>query len=275
MPLPAVLDEPGHQGGRDRLPADRLALLPQQDQALVRVEILRTQRERAAAAAGGLRVQPQQQRVQLRVIARGRGGLVDLRQSGVRQRPPGGRQAARLGHLARRVVRLGDQPVIHRALVQAAQRGHQMLLGAAPAAGVAAGHDVGLDVGHQLPDLRRRRLVQPPAAPVLDDPVPVRPVRPPGPGAHRRRHHRDVLGEGRHRLARLRDGGQVGRGQAHPLQQHQRRLHHRLPGGLRVHRGHGRLPSPGTGACARSAWSTTANEYAVSVSSPGEAASST
>ena len=74
---------------------------------------------------------------------------------------------------------------------------------------------------------------------------------------------------------RLRDGGQVGGGQAHPLQQHQRRLHHRLPGGLRVHRGHGRLPSPGTGAWARSAWSTTASEYAVSWSSPGEAASST
>ena len=29
MPLLAVLDEAGHQGGRDRLPADRLALLPQ------------------------------------------------------------------------------------------------------------------------------------------------------------------------------------------------------------------------------------------------------
>jgi site-specific DNA recombinase len=47
-------------------------------------------------------------------------------------------------------------------------------------------------------------------------------------------------------------------------------------GGLRVHRSHGRLPSSaGSGACARSAWSTTANEYAASVSSAGEAASST
>ena len=44
--------------------------------------------------------------------------------------------------------------------------------------------------------------------------------------------------------AGLRDGGQVRRGQAHPLQQHQRRLHGRLPGGVRVHGGHGRLPSP-------------------------------
>ena len=73
----------------------------------------------------------------------------------------------------------------------------------------------------------------------------------------------------------LRDGGQVRRGQAHPLQQHQRRLHDSLPGGIRVHGGHGRLPSPEAGACARSAWSTTAKEYAASVSWPGEAASST
>jgi hypothetical protein len=33
---------------------------------------------------------------------------------------------------------------------EAAQRGRQVLLRAAPAAGVAAGHDVGLDVDHQL-----------------------------------------------------------------------------------------------------------------------------
>ncbi len=39
----AVLHEAGHQGGGDRLPAHRLALLPQQDQALVSVEIGRAQ----------------------------------------------------------------------------------------------------------------------------------------------------------------------------------------------------------------------------------------
>ncbi len=37
MPLLAVLDEAAHQGGGDRLPADRLAFFPRQDQALVRV----------------------------------------------------------------------------------------------------------------------------------------------------------------------------------------------------------------------------------------------
>src|ERR1035441_8374143 len=44
------------------------ALLPQQDQALVRIQVPRAQRQRAAAAAGGLTVQPEQQGVQLRVI---------------------------------------------------------------------------------------------------------------------------------------------------------------------------------------------------------------
>jgi len=74
-----------------------------------------------------------------RVVAGGRGDLVDLRQPRVRQRPAGGRQAARLGHLPRRIIRLGDQPVVYRSLVQAAQRGDQVLLGVASAAGVAAG----------------------------------------------------------------------------------------------------------------------------------------
>jgi hypothetical protein len=41
-------------------------------------------------------------------------------------------------------------PVAEGAAVQAAQRGHQVLLRAAPAAGVAAGHDVGLGVAHRL-----------------------------------------------------------------------------------------------------------------------------
>ena len=51
MPLAAVLDEPAHQGGGDRLTAHRLALLPQQDQALIRIQIIRAQRRRATAPA--------------------------------------------------------------------------------------------------------------------------------------------------------------------------------------------------------------------------------
>jgi hypothetical protein len=58
MPLLAMLDEAGHQGGGDRLPAD-LAFSRQPDQALVRVEIIRAQREGAAPAAGGLGMKPE------------------------------------------------------------------------------------------------------------------------------------------------------------------------------------------------------------------------
>jgi hypothetical protein len=142
------------------VPAHSLALLPQQDQALIRIRIPRAQRQRAATAAGGLGMQPQQQRVQIRVVARVGGDLVDLRQPGIRHGPPGGRQAAGLGYLPRRVVHLGDQPVVLGVTVQTAQRGDEVLGGAAPAAGVTAHDHVGLHVDHQLPDLRRRGLIQ-------------------------------------------------------------------------------------------------------------------
>jgi NaMN:DMB phosphoribosyltransferase len=96
VPFLAVPDQRGHQGGGDRLPAERLALFPEQDQAVVF-------------------------------------GLV----------------------------------------VQAAQRADEVLDGAAPAAAVAAGQCVLLDLLRKLPDVRRRRLVQVPGAPLADDPVPV------------------------------------------------------------------------------------------------------
>ena len=111
---------------------DATPLFPQQDQALVRVQVGRAQGQRAAAAAGRLGMQPQQQRIQLWVITRGRGGLVDLRQPGVRHGPAGSRQAARLGDLPRRVVCLGDQPVVDGTLVQAAERRDQVLLALRP-----------------------------------------------------------------------------------------------------------------------------------------------
>jgi len=40
VPPLAVLGEPGHQGGRDRLPADGLPFLAQPDQALAGVEVI-------------------------------------------------------------------------------------------------------------------------------------------------------------------------------------------------------------------------------------------
>ena len=68
--FPGVPEQGGHEGGRDRLPPDGLAFLAQQDQALLGIEVLRAQRQRAAPAAGGLGVQAEQQRVQLRAAAR-------------------------------------------------------------------------------------------------------------------------------------------------------------------------------------------------------------
>ena len=70
-PFPGVPEQGRHESGRDRLPPDGLAFFAQQDQALLGIEVLRAQRQRAAPAAGGLGVQAQQQRVQLRVITYG------------------------------------------------------------------------------------------------------------------------------------------------------------------------------------------------------------
>src|SRR5690349_15227220 len=58
-----VLCQYCHQGRGDWLPAERLALLTEHDQALLAVQVLGTQRQRAAATAGGLRVKPQDERV--------------------------------------------------------------------------------------------------------------------------------------------------------------------------------------------------------------------
>jgi hypothetical protein len=59
-------------------------LLPQEDQALGRIEVNRAKGEGAAAAAGGARAQPQQQRVQRRIVAGAGRDLVDLGQPGAR-----------------------------------------------------------------------------------------------------------------------------------------------------------------------------------------------
>jgi hypothetical protein len=112
VPFLAVPDQRGHQSGGDRLPAERLALFPEQDQALLRVQVQRAQREGAASPAGGLGVQPQDQRVELMVIARGRGDLVDLRQLSVGDGPAGGGQPAGLVDLASRVVLVVDHAVV-------------------------------------------------------------------------------------------------------------------------------------------------------------------
>jgi hypothetical protein len=63
-PAFAVGEEVPHQCRRYGLPAYCLAFLAQPDQALFRVQVVRRQREGAAAAARGFHVLPQQERVQ-------------------------------------------------------------------------------------------------------------------------------------------------------------------------------------------------------------------
>src|SRR5271157_2461556 len=70
-PALAVREEVAHQCRRYGLPAYCLAFLAQPDQALLRVQVVRGEREGAAAAACGFHVQPQQERVQGRVVAGG------------------------------------------------------------------------------------------------------------------------------------------------------------------------------------------------------------
>jgi hypothetical protein len=104
-----------------RAATGRSRFLAQQDQALPGIEVLRAQRQRAAAAAGGLGVQAQQQRVQLRVITGGRRRVVVLGQARADDRPAGRGQAARLVHFPGGVVGWVDQAVFLGVLVHAAQ----------------------------------------------------------------------------------------------------------------------------------------------------------
>src|SRR5436305_12522966 len=64
-----VREQMPHQRRGDRLPPLRTALLPQLDQALVRVEVDRAAVERTATPAGRLGVKPPQNRLQRWVIS--------------------------------------------------------------------------------------------------------------------------------------------------------------------------------------------------------------
>ncbi len=97
-PLVTVLEQTLHQGGGHRLPSNRLALLPQPHEALVDIEIGGAQRQRTAATARGLEMQPKKQEVEIGVIARRPGNLVDLSNTIIGKRPARARQPARFGH---------------------------------------------------------------------------------------------------------------------------------------------------------------------------------
>jgi len=112
---------------------------------------------------------------QLRVIAGGRRGVVDLGQAACRRTARPGLRAggAALSTFPGRVVGRVDQPVGPRRACTGQRRGGDEVLGGRwrPAAGVPPGHDVGPDVLDELPDLRRGGLVDAAAAPLLGDPV--------------------------------------------------------------------------------------------------------
>jgi hypothetical protein len=117
----------------------------------------------------------------------------------------------------------------------------------------------------QLADLRRRRLVDAPAAPVLGDAVPVGAVGPAAARADQGGYDRDVVRECRRGRPCRRGGQQVRGRQAHPLQhEHRRGCHGRVrcacPGARSGDR-HCCPPSrDGNGMCAPMAWWTSARE---------------
>ena len=93
VPLLAVLDEAGHQGGRPaasgRSPLSRAA-----GSGTGRGRGLGPQHERSAAAEGGLGVQSQQQCVEFGIVAAVRGGLAALGEAVVGDGPASGGHAA-------------------------------------------------------------------------------------------------------------------------------------------------------------------------------------
>lgn len=85
--LVGVRDQVAHQRRRDRLPTYSLALLLKPDQALVWIKIASEQRKRAAAPAGGLDVQSQEETVKVGGVPGRRGHVDDLGELVAVQRP--------------------------------------------------------------------------------------------------------------------------------------------------------------------------------------------
>ena len=185
------------------------------------VEVPGAQGQGAPGAAGRLGVQPQQERVQFRVVARGAGVEVDLAHLRVGQGVPDRALPRGLAVGGRVLVGL-DQPVVFGMSVDTAQRGDEVLGGAAAATGVAALDRVGLDLLGELLDLRRCRLEQGARTPLRADAVPVRPVGFGGAGGDGVLDLGDVLVERGYGWPVGGVGHQVGRVDVHPLQQHPR-----------------------------------------------------
>ena len=134
-----VREQVGHQRRRDRLPALRPALLVQPDQALLGVEIFRGERQRPAASAGCLGVQPDDQRVKGRVVAGGSRHGADLALSRLSGRAMRALRSLRgLGTRAAGFSASDRKPIGDCVVVHAPQGADQVLGGAASAAGVPA-----------------------------------------------------------------------------------------------------------------------------------------
>jgi len=115
------------------------------------------------------------------------------RASGTARRVLGRRRG--LATLRAGVFCLGEVAVGDGVVVEAAKSGDEVLGRAAPAAGVAAGDDVRLDVLGQLLDVRWFWFVQPSVTPLIQDAVPVGAVHPAGAVADGGGNDGDVLGE--------------------------------------------------------------------------------
>jgi hypothetical protein len=73
-----VEDETAHEGWGDWLPSGCSAFLVKKDEALLGVEVAGSQAECAAAAAGGFRVESQEEGVEVRFVSGGCCGVDDL-----------------------------------------------------------------------------------------------------------------------------------------------------------------------------------------------------
>ena len=173
----------------------------------------------AAAAARGLHVQPQEQCVERRVVAGGCGDLGEFVEPMVGQGHAGASQPAGFGYSRRRVLGFGKDAVGDRVIIQAAERGDQVLSSAPPAAGVSALDGRCLYLFGELADFRGGRLGDAPARPCLENAVPVRSVYTASPVADRVGNLRNVVLEDRNVRPFCRGSQKVGQVDSHLLQQ--------------------------------------------------------
>ncbi|GIH05207.1 hypothetical protein Rhe02_32740 [Rhizocola hellebori] len=109
------------------MPALGFAFLPQPDQAAWRVEVAEGQAQRAATSAGGLRMKPQQQRVENGIVPTGTGRKIDLLELDRRQGAAGVGQAAWFGDPVRGAVTRHDDPISGGEIEQSPSRSHRVL----------------------------------------------------------------------------------------------------------------------------------------------------